>query len=78
VLEAAVVGRPDARYGELPVAYVTTYPGTDVSADELLEHCRRDLTKVKVPVQIDIVGSLPKNPVGKIDKPTLRKALALT
>jgi long-chain acyl-CoA synthetase len=57
---------------------VTTYPGTDVSADELLEHCRRDLTKVKVPVQIDIVGSLPKNPVGKIDKPTLRKALALT
>jgi long-chain acyl-CoA synthetase len=77
VLEAAVVGRPDARYGELPVAYVTTYPGTKVSADELLEHCRRDLTKVKVPVQIDIVESLPKNPVGKIDKPTLRKALAL-
>jgi len=76
VLEAAVVGRPDPRYGEVPVAYVTTYPGVEVSTDELLEHCRRDLTKVKVPVQIDLVDQLPRNPVGKIDKPTLRKALA--
>jgi long-chain acyl-CoA synthetase len=75
VLEAAVVGRPDPRYGEVPVAYVTTYPGMEVSTDELLEHCRRDLTKVKVPVRIDVVDQLPRNPVGKIDKPTLRKAL---
>jgi long-chain acyl-CoA synthetase len=75
VLEAAVVGRPDPRYGEVPVAYVTTYPGVEVTTDELLEHCRRDLTKVKVPVRIDLVDQLPRNPVGKIDKPTLRKVL---
>jgi long-chain acyl-CoA synthetase len=47
----------------------------EISTDELLEHCRRDLTKVKVPVQIDVVDQLPRNPVGKIDKPTLRKTL---
>jgi long-chain acyl-CoA synthetase len=68
------VGRPDPRYGEVPVAYVTTYLGVEVSTDELFQHCRRDLTKVKVPVQIDLVDQLPRNPVGKIDKPTLRKA----
>jgi long-chain acyl-CoA synthetase len=55
---------------------VTTYPRVEVSTDELLEHCRRDLTKVKVPVQIDLVEQLPRNPVGKIDKPALREALA--
>ncbi|CAM3215957.1 hypothetical protein WIMU106979_19555 [Williamsia muralis] len=62
VLEAAVVGVPNERYGELPVARVVVYPDATVTADELLEFCRRALTKVKVPVDITIVGDLPATP----------------
>ncbi|RLV55979.1 AMP-dependent synthetase [Aeromicrobium phragmitis] len=72
VLEAAVVGRPDEMYGEVPIAYVSPYPEADLTEDQLLDHCRRHLTKVKVPERIHVVEQLPKNPVGKIDKPTLR------
>ncbi|MET0764279.1 MAG: AMP-binding protein [Blastococcus sp.] len=75
VLEAAVVGRPDDVLGESPVAYVSLYPDARLSDDELLEHCRRHLTRVKVPERIEIVDGLPKNPVGKTDKPSLRRSL---
>jgi acyl-CoA synthetase (AMP-forming)/AMP-acid ligase II len=75
VLEAAVVGRPDDVLGEVPVAYVTVYPDSDVTAEQLIDHCRRHLTRVKVPETIHLVESLPKNPVGKIDKPGLRARL---
>jgi long-chain acyl-CoA synthetase len=54
------------------VAYVVAYPGADVSADELIDHIRPQLTKIKLPVALHLVESLPKNPVGKIDKPALR------
>jgi long-chain acyl-CoA synthetase len=78
VLEAAVVGRPDEVLGEVPVAFVVLYPGSSVTTDDLLEHCRTNLTRVKVPVDIQIVDELPKNPVGKLDKPTLRHRLQAT
>ena len=75
VLEAAVVGRADAVLGESPVAYVSLYPDAQVSEQDLLEHCRRHLTRVKVPERVEIVDALPKNPVGKTDKPALRRSL---
>lgn len=75
VLEAAVVGRPDPVLGEVPVAYVVLYPDAATTAEDLLEHCRRHLMRAKVPERIDILEALPKNPVGKIDKPSLRRTL---
>jgi long-chain acyl-CoA synthetase len=72
VLEAAVIGAPHEVYGEVPVAYVVTYPDATVTADELLAFSRGNLTKIKIPVAINVVRALPKNPVGKIDKPALR------
>ncbi|MFD9669702.1 class I adenylate-forming enzyme family protein [Rhodococcus sp. NPDC059968] len=72
VLEAAVIGAPDDVYGEVPVAYVVTYPDNAVTDYQLTEHLRGMLTKVKLPVAIYIVNALPRNPVGKIDKPGLR------
>jgi len=72
VLEAAVIGAPHEVYGEVPVAYVVTYPDAAVTAGELLALCRGNLTKIKIPVAINIVPALPKNPVGKTDKPALR------
>ncbi|TXL60695.1 class I adenylate-forming enzyme family protein [Aeromicrobium terrae] len=75
VLEVAVVGRPDDVMGEVPVAFVVTYPGATTTTEQLLDHCRTHLTRVKVPADIQIVEALPKNPVGKIDKPGLRAGL---
>jgi len=76
VLEAAVVGVPHDAYGEVPVAYVATYPEASVDEAELLALCVDNLTKVKVPVAIHVLPTLPKNPVGKLDKPALRDFLA--
>ncbi|WP_234360287.1 class I adenylate-forming enzyme family protein [Streptomyces sp. DSM 15324] len=74
VLEAAVVGAPDPTLGEVPVAYVVLLPGTTVTADELLAHCRGSLARIKVPVVLTVTEALPRNPVGKIDKRRLRTA----
>lgn len=75
VLEAAVVGRPDDVYGEVPVAFVVPYPDADLDEDTLLAHLETTLAKIKIPVQIHILTNMPKNPVGKIDKPGLRTQL---
>ncbi|MPY82993.1 MAG: AMP-binding protein [Actinophytocola sp.] len=75
VLEAAVVGAPHDVLGEVPLAFVSTRPETTVTADELHELCRESLSKYKLPDEIRFVGVLPKNPVGKIDKPSLRSGL---
>jgi acyl-CoA synthetase (AMP-forming)/AMP-acid ligase II len=75
VLEAAVIGAPHEVYGEVPVAYVVTYPNASATPEDLLELCRSNLTKIKLPAAIHIVSELPKNAVGKIDKPALRKSL---
>ena len=72
VLESAVIGAPHEIFGEVPVAYVTTYPDATVDPEDLREKCREQLARVKVPVAIHVVDALPKNPVGKIDKPALR------
>ncbi|WP_072690251.1 class I adenylate-forming enzyme family protein [Rhodococcus marinonascens] len=72
VLEAAVIGAPHEVYGEVPVAYVVAYPDAQVTGDNLAAHLVSRLTKVKLPVAIHIVDALPRNPVGKIDKPGLR------
>jgi long-chain acyl-CoA synthetase len=76
VVEAAVVGAPHPVFGEEPVAYLALYPGAQVTAEELLEHCRKQLARVKLPTRITIVDVLPKNPVGKIDKPALRRTVS--
>ncbi len=76
VLEAAVVGRPHELYGEVPIAYVVPYPGADVSGAALQQHLAGRLTRIKLPESITLVDELPRNPVGKIDKPTLRQQLS--
>jgi acyl-CoA synthetase (AMP-forming)/AMP-acid ligase II len=76
VLEAAVVGRPDDRWGEVPVAYVALKPGSSASADELGKHCREQLAKFKVPKEIFFVTALPRTPSGKVLKRELRAGLA--
>ncbi|MFD3702165.1 class I adenylate-forming enzyme family protein [Nocardia sp. NPDC058658] len=72
VLEAAVVGVPDAVLGEVPVAHVVAAPHSTVTVEELTEHCRAELATFKVPAAIVLTPEMPRNPVGKIDKKQLR------
>lgn len=76
VLESAVVGAAHPTLGEVPVAYVVAHPGAHPTVEELLAHCSVGLMKVKVPARLDVLDSLPRNPVGKIDKPELRRRTA--
>ena len=72
VVEAAVVGRPDDRWGEVPVAYVVVSSAATTTSEELVEHCRRQLARFKVPKRVVFVDALPRNPSGKILKRELR------
>ena len=72
VLEAAVVGRLDHRWGEVPVAFVVRRPDASVTADVLLDHCRSQLARFKVPRAVTFLEALPRNPSGKVLKRELR------
>ncbi|RVW03164.1 class I adenylate-forming enzyme family protein [Rhodococcus xishaensis] len=75
VVEAAVIGAEHQIFGEVPVAYVVTYPDSVVTEGELLAHAAERVPRTRVPTKVYLVDadSLPRNPVGKVDKPELRK-----
>ena len=72
VLEAAVIGEPHARRGEVPRAFVVLREGAAATPDELIAHCRANLSPYKVPGAIEVRRELPRTFVGKV----LRRALA--
>lgn len=72
VLEAAVIGMPDIQRGENIKAYIVLKPGETATADEILDFCRQNLTRYKVPREVEFRDSLPKTIVGKILRRTLR------
>jgi fatty-acyl-CoA synthase len=71
VLEAAVVARPDEKWGETPCAFVTLKDGADASPEDLMAHCRTLLAGFKIPRTV-LFGPLPKTSTGKIQKHVLR------
>ena len=71
VLEAAVVARPDAKWGETPCAFVTLKDGAVATEDELILFCREQMARFKVPRTV-VLGPLPKTATGKIQKFALR------
>ncbi len=76
VAEAAIVGAPDERLGELVVAVVVAKPGVTPNTEEIAAHCRASLGGFKVPRRIVFVDQLPKSALGKVLKGDLRKAQA--
>jgi fatty-acyl-CoA synthase len=73
VSEAAVIGVPDERWGEIAVAFVTARAGERVDERELQEFARERLARFKVPKRVEVVDSLPKTGTGKIQKFVLRE-----
>ena len=76
VLMAAVVAKPDPKWGEVAAAFVELRDGFAASEAEIIEHCRAEMARFKVPKQV-IFGVLPKTSTGKIQKFALRERLHL-
>ena len=72
VFAAAVVAQPDPTWGESPCAFVELKPGAEVTAGELIEHCRAMLANYKMPKRV-VFGPLPKTATGKTQKYVLRQ-----
>ncbi|MFN5097188.1 acyl-CoA synthetase [Limnohabitans sp.] len=72
VLAAAVVAKPDARWGETPCAFVELKAGAQTTPEQIVAHCKQHLAGFKVPRAV-VFGELPKTSTGKIQKFELRK-----
>ncbi len=72
VAEAAVIGVPEERHGEVPRAFVALKPGASVTPEELVQHCEANLARFKVPRTIELRPSLPKTMIGKVLRRDLR------
>jgi fatty-acyl-CoA synthase len=72
IMAAAVVAKPDPKWGETPCAFLEIKPGKEVTAQEIIAHCKAHLAGFKVPRAV-VFGDLPKTSTGKIQKFELRK-----
>jgi acyl-CoA synthetase (AMP-forming)/AMP-acid ligase II len=73
VADVAVIGVPNERWGESPLALIVTAEGNDPSEEELIAHCRERLAGFKCPKAVERIDVIPRNPSGKILKTELRK-----
>jgi acyl-CoA synthetase (AMP-forming)/AMP-acid ligase II len=73
VMEVAVIGVPDERWGESVKAVVSLHPGAEATEEELIGYCREHLARFKCPRSVDVLDALPRNPTGKILKRDLRR-----
>ncbi len=78
VAEAAVVGVPDERLGEVGMAFVVPRPGTDVVGEDLVRWARDRMANFKAPRRVEIVSELPRNATGKVKKDILRQRAVAT
>jgi fatty-acyl-CoA synthase len=77
VMAAAIVAKPDPKWGETPCAFIEIKPGATVTAEEIVAHCKEHLAGFKVPRAV-VFGELPKTSTGKIQKFELRKRAGST
>lgn len=72
VVECAVFGIPDEKWGEVPAAYIALRSGTTLDEEAITKHCEQRLARFKRPRLIKFVTDFPKTPIGKIQKNMLR------
>jgi acyl-CoA synthetase (AMP-forming)/AMP-acid ligase II len=74
VLDCAVIGVPDEKWGEAVKAVIELKPGQSVSAEDIIALCKDRLGSVKAPKSVDFIATLPRSPVGKVLKKDIRAA----
>jgi fatty-acyl-CoA synthase len=72
VLEAAVIGVPDEKWGEVPKAFVVLRPGAEVSEEQIIDYVKSTIARFKAPKAVAFVEELPKTSTGKVQKFELR------
>ncbi|WP_249870745.1 class I adenylate-forming enzyme family protein [Oceanobacillus saliphilus] len=72
ILEAAVVGILDEVYGEVPKAFIVIKEGMQITAQDVITYCEKNMAKYKVPYEIELLDELPRNASGKVLKHTMR------
>ncbi len=78
IAQAAVIGVPDERLGEVGMAFVVLTPGATLTADVIHQWCRDNMANYKVPRHVELVDALPMNAIGKVTKFVLRERAAKT
>jgi len=78
VLESAVIGVPDADFGEAVVAVVVAEAGATIEPEVIRSACREQLAAFKSPKRVHVVDALPRNAMGKVEKAALRNAYGAT
>lgn len=73
VAECAVIGAPHEKWGEQVTAMVVKAAGADIDAERIIAHCKARLGSVKAPKEVHFIDTIPRTPVGKMDKKKLRE-----
>lgn len=73
ITEVALVGASDEKWGEVPVAFVVRKAGSEITAEDIIADCRKHLAGFKCPKSVVFLEALPRNGIGKIQKPVLRE-----
>jgi fatty-acyl-CoA synthase len=73
VLDVAIIGIPDTKWGECPLAVIVAEQGADVTVEEIINYCQRNLASYKLPKAVVFVTELPRTPTGKVRKNILRQ-----
>ena len=73
VVDAAVIGIPDDRWGEAVLAFIVRKPETTVTEEDIIAYCKEQIASYKKPKKVEFVETLPRIATGKIDKVSLRK-----
>jgi fatty-acyl-CoA synthase len=73
IAEAAVIGIPDQRWGQVGRVVVVVRPGCELSENDVIAHCAANLARYKLPHSVVFTQALPRNATGKVHKPTLRR-----